>query len=406
MAERQAEASPAAGTKKALLGAMFLMATSAIGPGFITQTASFTAQLGAAFAFAIVVSILLDVAIQTNVWRVLGLSGLRAQELGERVAPGLGVVLAVCVVAGGIAFNIGNVGGAGLGLNTLTGLNVKVAALVSAAIAVAIFLVRRAGVAMDRIVVVLGALMIILTTYVAFASDPPVGDALKQAVVPDTVDFLIITTLVGGTVGGYITYAGAHRLIDSGVTGRENLQAITRGSLTGIGVTAVMRVVLFLAILGVVSAGVSLSEANPAGSAFESAAGEVGLRLFGVVLWAAGITSVIGVSYTCVSFVTSFSRGLEQRRNYLVAGFILLSIVLFLILGKAPTTVLILAGAINGLILPVGVGVILWAAWRRSHDLLGGYVYPKVLLGFGALAWVLTIWLAWKSLAGIQDLWS
>ena len=41
--------------RTALLGAMFLMATSAIGPGFITQTATFTVQMGAAFAFAILV---------------------------------------------------------------------------------------------------------------------------------------------------------------------------------------------------------------------------------------------------------------------------------------------------------------------------------------------------------------
>lgn len=394
------------GTGKALLGAMFLMATSAIGPGFITQTASFTAQLGAAFAFAIVVSILLDIAIQTNVWRVLGLSGLRAQELGERVAPGIGVMLAVCVVAGGIAFNIGNVGGAGLGLNSLAGVDIKVAAVISAAIAVGTFLVRCAGVAMDRVVVVLGVLMIGLTAYVAIVSDPPVGEALRQSVVPEEVDFLIITTLVGGTVGGYITYAGAHRLIDSGLTGRENLGAITRGSMTGILVTGVMRVVLFLAILGVVVSGVALAENNPAGSAFEAAAGEAGLRLFGVVLWAAGITSVVGVSYTCISFITSFAARLEARRNYLVAGFIVLSVVLFLALGKAPTTVLILAGAVNGLILPVGFGVILWAAWRRSHDLLHGYVYPRWLLLIGFAAWLLTLWLAWKSLSGIQDLWS
>ena len=42
----------AAGTRSTLLGAMFLMATSAIGPGCITQTTTFTVQLGAAFAFA------------------------------------------------------------------------------------------------------------------------------------------------------------------------------------------------------------------------------------------------------------------------------------------------------------------------------------------------------------------
>ena len=78
----------AAAGRGALLGAMFLMATSAIGPGFITQTTVFTAQLGAAFAFAIVVSILVDIAVQLNVWRVIGVSGLHAQDLANKVLPG------------------------------------------------------------------------------------------------------------------------------------------------------------------------------------------------------------------------------------------------------------------------------------------------------------------------------
>lgn len=49
-----------AGLLSTLIGAMFLMATSAIGPGFITQTTAFTVELGAAFAFAIAVSIVVD----------------------------------------------------------------------------------------------------------------------------------------------------------------------------------------------------------------------------------------------------------------------------------------------------------------------------------------------------------
>ena len=50
-----AESAPPAPTRHknrhrgALLGAMFLMATSAVGPGFIVQTTNFTVQLGAAF---------------------------------------------------------------------------------------------------------------------------------------------------------------------------------------------------------------------------------------------------------------------------------------------------------------------------------------------------------------------
>ena len=35
---------------------------------------------------------------------------------------------------------------------------------------------------------------------------------------PDEFDFVAVTTIIGGTVGGYVTYAGAHRLLDSGRT--------------------------------------------------------------------------------------------------------------------------------------------------------------------------------------------
>ena len=87
------QAAATASTRSILMGAIFLMATSAIGPGFLTQTAVFTNQLAAAFGFAILVSIIIDIAVQMNVWRVIGVSGLRAQELGNVVFPGLGSLL-------------------------------------------------------------------------------------------------------------------------------------------------------------------------------------------------------------------------------------------------------------------------------------------------------------------------
>lgn len=386
-----------------LLGAVFLMATSAVGPGFITQTTEFTVQLGAAFAFAIVVSLLVDAAVQLNVWRVVGVSGMRAQDLGNRVLPGLGYVMAALVVFGGFVFNVGNVAGTSLGLDALLGLDVKIGGLISALIAIGIFASKRAGVAMDRIVVGLGVLMIVITIYVTIVSSPPVGDAMRQAVLPEQISFLAITTLVGGTVGGYITYAGAHRLVDAGVSGPGQVGAIGRSAITSLLVTGVMRVVLFLAVLGVVAGGASLAGDNPTASAFESAAGQVGLRLFGLILWAAGITSVIGAAYTSVSFLVTFSPALQRARNWLVVGFIALSATVFLLVDEAPTTLLVLAGALNGLILPVGFGALLWVGWRR-RDLLDGYRYPAWLLIVGALAWVLTVYLGVNSLSGIAAL--
>lgn len=394
-----------ASNRGTLLGAVFLMATSAVGPGFLTQTTEFTVQLGAAFAFAILVSILIDIAVQLNVWRVIGVSGLRAQDLGNRVVPGLGYVMAALVVFGGLVFNVGNISGTSLGLDALFGLDVKVGGAISALIAIGVFLSRRAGVAMDRIVVVLGAAMILLTTYVAISSNPPVGEAMRQSVLPDQMDFLVITTLIGGTVGGYITYAGAHRLVDAGVTGPESIKEVSRSSITSLIVTGLMRVVLFLAILGVTAGGAVLTSANPTAEAFQIAAGDVGLRMFGIILWAASITSVVGAAYTSVSFLITFSERLANVRNWLIVGFVALSAAVFLVLDQAPTTLLVMAGAVNGIILPVGFGVLLWVGWRRS-DLLGGYRYPKWLLVVGVLAWALTVYLGVNSLAGIAELWS
>lgn len=390
--------------RTALLGAMFLMATSAIGPGFITQTTEFTVQIGAAFAFAIVVSILVDIAVQLNVWRVIGVSGLRAQELGNKVLPGIGWVLAALVFIGGMVFNIGNIAGTGLGLNAMLGLDPKIGGAISACIAILIFLSKKAGMALDRIVVMLGAVMILLMLYVAIVAAPPVGEALRNVVLPEKIDFLIITTLIGGTVGGYITYAGAHRMIDAGTSGVEHIKAISNTSILAIIVTGVMRVLLFLAILGVVAGGVALTSDNKAAEAFGHAAGPIGIRAFGVILWAAALTSVIGAAYTSVSFITKHTTG-ERTRNLITVGFIVVCGVIYMFLGQAPATLLIFAGAFNGLILPVGFAVLLWAAWRR-RDLMRGYQYPKGLLIIGALTWILSVYLGWNSISGLAALWN
>lgn len=388
-----------------LLGAIFLMATSAIGPGFLTQTATFTNQLGAAFAFAIVVSILLDIAIQLNVWRVIGISGMRAQELANAVLPGLGWLLAALICIGGLVFNIGNIAGGGLGLNAMIGLDPKIGGAITAVIAIAIFVFKVLGKALDKLLVFLGIGMMILTLYVAVVSDPPVGDALRNTVMPETVDWLVITTLVGGTVGGYITYAGAHRMLDSGQSGVGHVKSVTKSSVTGILLTGVMRILLFLAILGVVAAGTQLDAAgNPAAQAFEVAAGNVGLRIFGFVLFAAALSSVIGASYTSASFLVSTKPESAKIQDWITVIFIAISLSVFLVLGTAPAVLLVFAGAFNGLVLPIGFTLILFIGIFKSDQLLHGYKYPKWLIIVGLVAVVVAWFLAWTSFGGVFDL--
>lgn len=373
-------------TRSVLLGAAFLMATSAIGPGFLTQTTVFTQQLAASFGFVILVSILLDIGAQTNIWRILVVAEKRAQDVANSVFPGLGFVLAGLIVLGGIAFNIGNVGGAGLGLNVLSGISPLTGAIISAAIAIAIFLVKEAGLLMDKFTQVLGFVMIGLVLYVVFQSSPPVGEAVVRTFAPSQIDVLAIVTLVGGTVGGYITFAGAHRLLDAGMRGQEALPEVTKGSISAIGIASIMRIFLFLAALGVVTQGLAIDATNPPASVFKLAAGEVGYRLFGVVMWAAAITSVVGAAYTSVSFIRSFHPWIEKTHKWWIVGFIVLSTVIFVSIGK-PVKMLILAGALNGLILPLALGVILVAAYKPS--IVGSYKHPLWMTAAGVIVVVL-----------------
>lgn len=389
-----------------MVGAIFLMATSAIGPGFLTQTSVFTVQMGAAFAFAILLSILVDIVIQLNVWRILGVSGLRASKLANSVLPGLGWVLAVLVGIGGMVFNIGNIAGTGLGVQALTdgGVDPKVGGAISALIAIVVFLWKRAGAALDVIVGILGALMILLMLYVAISSNPPVAEALRQSVAPEAVDFKVITTLIGGSIGGYIVFAGVHRLIDAGHTGPENMDYVSRSAITGIIVTGIMRVLLFLAVLGVVTTGVALSKDNTAADVFYQAAGDFGRRAFGLVLWAAGLSSVIGASFTSISFLTK--QGFDpKKRGWLTVGFIVVSSVIYLLLGSAPQKLLIFAGAFNGLILPIGFAVVLFVGFFR-RDLLHGYKPPMWMLVLGAVTLVGCAWMGWSSIATLPKLWA
>jgi Mn2+/Fe2+ NRAMP family transporter len=381
----------------ALLGAAFLMATSAIGPGFLTQTATFTGKHTASFGFVILVSIILAAIAQMNIWRVLCVTGLRGQDVANKVLPGLGYLVAFMIVLGGLVFNIGNVGGGALGFNTLLGIPTKVGYVLAGGLAIVVFLLKNAKAAMDTLTKVLGGIMIVVIFIVILVVKPPIGDAIKNTFVPEagvTNLFPAIITLLGGTVGGYITFAGAHRLIDAGITGEKNLKEINKSSVMGIGIATIVRIFLFLAILGVVTkygAEFLADSSNPAADSFRMGAGEVGYRFAGLVLLCAAITSIIGAAYTSVSFLKTFHPAIEKNENYVVIGFIAVSTLIMLLLGN-PATLLVLAGAVNGLILPITLGICLIASQKKS--IMGEtYKHPKWLLVLGIVVVILAAYL-------------
>lgn len=375
-----------------LVGAAFLMATSAIGPGFLTQTAVFTAQLGASFGFVILLSVALDAIAQLNIWRIIAVADQPAQDIANKVFPGLGYFISFLVFLGGMAFNIGNIAGAGLGLNVLFGVSVGQGAVMSAIIAIGIFIYKEAGKAMDLFAKTMGGLKILLALFIAYISKPPLAEAVIRSVNPTHFSFVAVLTIVGGTVGGYITFAGAHRLLDAGLSGQQNLPAINKGALSAVGLASLMRILLFIAALGVVSAGGKLDPGNPAASVFQLAAGAFGYKLFGLVMWSAGISSVVGSAYTSVSFIKSFHPFILKFNRQIIISFIIISAIIFLMISK-PVKILLTVGAINGFILPISLGIMLIAAYRSK--IISTYKQPLWLTVLGVLVVATMAWMSY-----------
>jgi Mn2+/Fe2+ NRAMP family transporter len=410
-----------------MLGAAFLMATSAIGPGFLTQTATFTSSLGPSFGFVVLISLIMAGIAQMNIWRVLCYTGKRGQDVANEVIGGLGFVLAGLIALGGLAFNMGNVGGGGLGLDVLFGMNVKIGYILTALAAIVLFLSKRAKSLIDEVVKYLGAIMIVVILIVMVITKPPVGDAVVNTFVPSKgipATVPAILTLLGGTVGGYITFSGAHRLIDAGVTGEDHLEQAQRSSVMGIGIAAIVRVLLFLAILGVVTkyAGINLADPsantgiagvpeynginNPAAYAFLVGAGNLAYRFAGLVILCASVTSVIGAAYTSVSFLKTFHHSIEENENKWIIGFIAFSSLVMTIFGNskgAAAKLLVLAGALNGIILPLSLACILLAC--RNKKIVGDkYEHPAILFYLGWIVVAISGYIAITTLPNLANL--
>jgi Mn2+/Fe2+ NRAMP family transporter len=369
-----------------LVGAAFLMATSAIGPGFLTQTTVYTYKLSVSFGFVILLSVIIDIIAQVSIWRVLTVTHLRAQDLGNRVFPKLGTLLSVLIALGGLVFNIGNLAGTGLGIQAIFGLKIEIGVLLSTFIVAFVFFKNEDFSIFDFFVKILGLLMIILLVALVFKTDVPFFSALKGTFFPSQIDFKATVTLVGGTVGGYITFAGAHRLIDAKITGPKNLKKVTQSAFLGILLTGSLRYLLFLGTLGLLISGMVLNNENPTSSVFLHGFGLLGKITFGLMIWAASITSVLGATYTSISFLKSLHPIFEERKSIISILFTAISCFFVVLVGK-PVALLLFAGYVNGFILPLGLLIVVLATFKpnimknyRHHPLLTGLSILVILI--------------------------
>jgi len=117
------------------------------------------------------------------------------------------------------------------------------------------------------------------------------------------------------------------------------------------------------------------------------------------VMWSAAITSVVGSAYTSVSFLRSFSRFVDTHWTWTIIAFIVISTAVFVVVGQ-PVRTLVFVGALNGLILPISLGVMLLAS--RNRRIVGAYRHSWWLTAAGVIVTVsmasMGVWSLWTQL--------
>ncbi len=248
--------------------------------------------------------------------------------------------------------------------------------------------------------------MVLIALVVAVSTRPPV-DLLASVFfhLEEPVSLLIpMITILGGSCGGYISFSGAHHLLDAEIYGRDNLSGMRKSVLLGSGVTGVIRLLLFLAAYGVCMGGGNavreaiMQSSNPAAEVFLQALGDLGFRLFAVILLCASISTVIDAAYTSVSFLKTLHPVINTHQRSVTILFILLSSGIMSVFGGA-ARLLVLAGAVNGLILPVSLSVILIAGRKKS--IVGVYRQSLILTVLGLIIVLITLIFGLRSIAAL-----
>ena len=106
-------------TKRKILSAIFLMASASIGPLFLLSTAEDTFQFKENLAFIIIMTAIIELGIQMNVWRILTTVNQPANIVIEKIIPKSLPFTSVLILLGGVAFNILNIAGLGIGMSLL-----------------------------------------------------------------------------------------------------------------------------------------------------------------------------------------------------------------------------------------------------------------------------------------------
>ena len=393
-----------------------LVAAAFIGPGTIVTASRAGAGYGLTLLWAVLFSVTATAILQDMAARV-GLAGRRglAEAIRDslddpRIRVGALGLIAVTIVAGNAAFQTGNLIGASLGLNLLSGLPQEALALIVGGLAAALLLTGTYKTIQTALVGLVGLMSVVFCT-VAVLTAPDIGDLITGFLIPRVPpgSLLTVLALIGTTFISYNLFLHASTVLERWPdAGRndENVRESRRDTVFSVAFGGLITAAVVVAAAPLFGQGADAADAAAVAAQLEPLLGRAAPIFFGLGLFAAGLTSAI-TAPLAAAYAAGGALGwppdLRSGRFRLLWGFVLATGVLCAVtLGSAPYQVILLAQAGNGIALPLTLILLLIVANRTR--IMGTYRNSRLANVLGAIVVLVISGLALLQLARVLGL--
>jgi len=351
-----------------------VIAAAFIGPGTVTTAAAAGAGFGLALLWTLVFSTVACLVLQEASARLTLVSGRNlGQALRHRYPAGFtgtAVLLLVlgAIVLGCAAYEAGNILGGVAGAVLATGRSPKLLALASGVVAGLLLWFnkpRRVAQLLSIVVAVMGVAFL----FTAFQLRPELGEVLRGALVPSlpTGSALLAIGLVGTTVVPYNIFLG------SGIAGGQSLGDLRLGLAVAVGLGGLIS-------MGVLVAGTAVDGEfgfQALSLVLAERLGPWAASLFAIGLFGAGLSSAVTAPLAAAVTARSLFRTADNEERWSERSWRYRSVWLAVLLtglgfglsDVAPIPAIVLAQALNGVLLPiVAIFLLLEVNDRRSMD--------------------------------------
>lgn len=362
------------------LGPGVVITAAFIGPGTVTTATLAGARFGVTLLWALLFATVATIVLQEMCAR-LGLTtgaglgqALRATKGPPWLGVGLAALAGTAVVSGAVAYEAGNLTGAGLGLESVTGLPLKGWVGIGAVLAGLLLWTGRYHI-MERVLAVCVAVMGLVFLATAILVAPHLGTLLGGMVVPrlPTGAEFTALALIGTTIVPYNLFLHAAAVRERW-SDPQDLPAVRLDLIVAIGLGGIVSGAIVVTAAAALD-GTQVHSAGDMAQQLEPLLGPWASHAFALGYAAAGVSSAItaplAAAYTVLDVL---GRGRDVRAplpRWVWFGCVAFG-ALAALTSVRPVPLIFLAQIVNGLALPAVAFVLLIAMNDRSR--LGSHV--------------------------------